>query len=125
MRKHSHHAISTPTNLTKLEQLWVALLEALKVAMSASKVPTGELLSIVRLFVRDNQSKPNAVQVKQLQDLYTALVNRFVLVMNSEEGPTPSQMESIRKFLADQSVSKDADIQISLENLSSLSLPFH
>lgn len=117
--------VQGPASRVKLERLWVSLLDALQTSMDSSKIPSSELLGIVRIFVRDNGVKPLADQVSQLQALHTQLTSRLVEVMNSEETPSATNMETVRRLLHDSGISKDTDLKIGLDQLSDLSVPFH
>ena len=119
-----HRDIQGPSSRAKLETLWCHLLEALQTAMDAEKVPSSELMGIVRLFVRDNSVKPTADQVKQLEALHGQLTRRLVEVMNAEEMPSSTNMETVRRLLHDSSITKDVDLKVGLAQLSDLSLPF-
>ena len=117
--------IHGPASRDKLERLWVSLLDAFSTAMAAEKMPGGELMSCIRLFVRDNSVKPTADQVQQLQALHRQLTNRLIDIMNAEETPSATNMETVRRLLHDSGISKDTDPKVGLELLSDLSVPFH
>lgn len=117
--------INGPASRDKLERLWASLLDAFSTAMSAEKMPGGELMSCIRLFVRDNSVKATAEQVKQLQTLHGQLTSRLIEVMNAEETPSATNMETVRRLLHDSGISKDTDPKQGLELLSDLSVPFH
>lgn len=116
--------INGPASRDKLQKLWVALLDAFEAAMSTEEVPSPEMMSCVRMFVRDNRVKPDKDHVERLQVLYGQLAGRLMEVMESEKIPTGGNMETVRRFLQDSGISKDTEPKVGLEMLSNLSVPF-
>jgi hypothetical protein len=120
--------IESPASRERLEALWLNLLTVLESSIKADQGVSTEMLNCVRLFLKDNNSKPTPEQREQLQALHGLLSSKLLEVMNSKEGPSSTAMETMRRLLADNHLTKDlaqvVDVRTGLEILQDLSLPF-